>query len=111
MEKADAAIVWMAPSAQVVVDDIRSVEGEAASKSNAYFPFVVPMKGGSACSTYAITPLSPGQVKASPHEVRETILKTFDDPRPSVQAKRENTRRFLDAAVAAFVPIPEVPNA
>lgn len=111
MDKADAAIVWMAPSAQAVVDGARKVVGKEMFESSAFFPFIVPMKEESPRSTYAITPLSPGQVKASPEQVRETILKTFEDPRDSVQVKKENTRRFLDAAVEAFVPKPDVPNA
>lgn len=105
MEKANAAIVWMAPSAEAVLQPITSIPG-AGADFGPWIEYPVPLKSGETFKTASIIPYSPG-VKRPPEQIRSAILGSFDDPKrgsPKIEVlvKKQNTEGFLDLALKAF---------
>lgn len=95
-EQAEGAIVWLAPSAQRVMTP--NLLASAAPRP--LFEYSVPLKGGSAYDTFAVSPFAHAVSGELREDVENAILETFerDDGRLDVAIKQQNTARFLGAA-------------
>jgi hypothetical protein len=90
-EQAEAALVWLAPSAlrMSTAENPFNLLGWQLLRWN------VPLKGGCSYETFAVNPHPLDQ------DVEQRLLQSFGD-RVEVNAKKQHTRRFLEAARAQF---------
>jgi len=92
MELADGAFIWFTPSALARVED--GVSGGLFAHK-----YAVPFKGGATFETFVLVPWLPGSADRGAEAAR-ALLETFDSRSLSVAIKRQNTKRFFDAAIA-----------
>lgn len=90
-EQADAAIVWLAPSALVALEDIPRAELRAFLA-----PCEVPIKNGSSFRSMAVLPTPHLGEEADWPALKARMLAYFTEPSLGVQIKRQNTERYFD---------------
>ena len=93
-DSAEAAFVWLAPSAKRVVDTVQRRDELTLLR-----PWAVPLKGGHRYSTYLVSPYE-GVLAPSRRDLRTAIAATFASGRFEVQLKLQNTTEFLDGELA-----------
>jgi hypothetical protein len=91
---AEAALVWLAPSAKRVIDSAVSHEELDVLRS-----WQVPLKSGQRFSTYVVSPYS-GVTEQSWVDLRLAIRLALSSPQFDVQIKAQNTTEFLDHELA-----------
>jgi hypothetical protein len=96
MDMADAALVWLAPTARRILHDAIRVEKKVATEP-LLCTHSVPMKGGGTYRTWVVSPFD----RLDSQEERDTyltsVLATFVSDRIDIQIKRQNTAAFLIA--------------
>ncbi|MGC4070160.1 MAG: hypothetical protein QM784_36980 [Polyangiaceae bacterium] len=89
VDSAQAALVWLTPSAKRVMDGIR-----LRQPCNLVRPWRVPLKGGHHYETYVISPYV-GVAEDSWSSLREALLETFSSNAIDVRIKAQHTDEFL----------------
>lgn len=105
--EAEGAFVWLDPKARTLVETGRSFEGHDLQQAGLH-RYSVPLKQGKCFDTYAVAPFRTqfaiGSVVLRKNdnapEIADRILSTFDSKALDVVIKRDNTKRFLDHAIA-----------
>jgi hypothetical protein len=92
---AEAAIVYCAPSALQVLEELR-----APLRPGPFVHWGVPLRGGRAYETFAVAPWDRDADVTS--TVWTAIKDTFDRRRMDVELKRQRTQQFLRHAQALF---------
>ncbi len=93
MDTAEAALVWLTPSAKRVMDS------EAPNGLDVLRPWRVPLKAGQRYSTYVVSPY-PGAAPQRWDDLRLAVRAALTSPRLDVQIKAQNTSEFLDVELA-----------
>jgi hypothetical protein len=89
-ETAEAAVVWLAPSAKPILDTVENPENTLAFRGN----WRVPLKGGQSYRTHTVNPF--GDVLLEHRSAWcDRVVGTFSGSL-SVEVKKENTRAFLE---------------
>jgi hypothetical protein len=96
MEAADAAVVWLAPSAESIFpDDQMTVE-----ERSVLFRSDVPLKNGKAIAAQVVNPFAYATEESDYEALQHRLLATFerDRNRLDVTIKRQQTQRLLSRA-------------
>jgi hypothetical protein len=96
-EKADGALVWLAPSARQVIDEQATENSFQGATTRRHYTVPLKQSGGPVvpCSSYVVSPFTEVTNPAEARNIAERMLSTFGD-RPEVQPKRFATKAFLD---------------
>jgi hypothetical protein len=91
MDLAQAAIVWLAPSAEAPLRQLSMLN------TSSFLIYPVPLKGGDIYETFAISPFEKVENQESRKKITSSILKTFDSDNVSldVAVKKQRTAQFL----------------
>jgi hypothetical protein len=93
-EQAEAAVVWCAPSA------LHVLEGMPTRAVHPLFVrWPVPLKGGRAYETFAVSPLTRNHDKATRDAFWSALEPSFDRSRLDVEIKRQRTAEFVRHAL------------
>lgn len=111
MESAQAAIVWVTPSALSRIEiENYSAEMFAKHTGEQLCPWRVPLKGGDYINTLAVSPFIKDEDWDTRRNVREGIQRRLDyNSDLGIMVKAQNTRAFLDEADRLFPSAPPVP--
>lgn len=102
MNLAQGAFVWLTPSSLATFDPTNSMV-DSITSSRVVSKWQVPLKGGDAIDTYAITPYALASDAKKRDEATKAILDSFIGGL-DVVVKKQNTKRFLDHCVANWKP-------
>ncbi|MDB4958643.1 MAG: hypothetical protein JWO36_6212 [Myxococcales bacterium] len=100
MNMAEAAIAWLTPTARVIVNTAMKADPNMAL-GGMFLPWAVPLKGGGTYDTFVAHPFAAPPLSGTAEEMRDKILSSFNNSRIEIQIKKQNTQRFLDAALKA----------
>ena len=91
MSLAQAAIVWLTPSAEASLRQLTTVN------TSSFIRYPVPLKGGDIYETFAISPFENVDNSERRKEITSSIIKTFesDDVSLDVAVKKQRTAQFL----------------
>jgi hypothetical protein len=93
IDAADAALVWLAPSAQHVVHEaIRVTQVDVA---DLLITHQVPLKGGGSYRTWVVSPFDSLDSPTDREPFVRSVLDTFTGERIDVKVKQQNTAGFL----------------
>ena len=97
LDAAQAAIVWMAPTANDLFGKSEYRKPTSDDYRRSYVAYDVPLKGGDRYNTFAVSPFSYAPTFDERAQIARSILGTFPTGKAplDVAIKRQNTDRFL----------------
>jgi hypothetical protein len=95
-DKADGAFVWLRPGAVSSYE----IVARGFPDRHVIYPYDVPMKNSGCSRTAIINPMGDERRATSKRDL-EGLLQYFDETKPGVKTKLENTRQFFDYVLSS----------
>jgi hypothetical protein len=98
---AEGAFVWLDRGARDMLEAERISKEPAFPEALCLHRVRVPMKGDQFSQTLAVLPYKPEDSDELKARINARLLSSFDDTKPDVAVKRDNTRSFLETGAEA----------